>query len=86
MFMSASNDNGHIYVEIKLSRRRRQTQRGHPLPTQTEFAVNFYFCLNIFYGGYDSIIRNIFKHAFKTHLIMQKCLQNVLWMQIMLPV
>ena len=27
MFMSASNDNGHIYVEIKLSRRRRQKER-----------------------------------------------------------
>ena len=26
MFMSASNDNGHIYVEIKLSRRLRQTE------------------------------------------------------------
>ena len=48
MFMSASNDNGHIYVEIKL---RRHRQRGHPLPTQNEFAVNFYFCLNIFFRG-----------------------------------
>ena len=58
--MSASNDNGHIYVEIKL---RRHRQRGHPAPTTDTKRIRGQLLL-------------LFKHLVRMTPLFQTCLNT----------